>query len=71
MDGKGSYFPPEMAFLTLLLRFIKYFSLIVPLTRRVNNNVSRQGEGIKRRSESTKTQMLLLLCITEDKTQYR
>ena len=30
MDGKVVYFPPESAFLTLMLYFKKYFSLFVP-----------------------------------------
>ena len=30
MAGKVVYFPPESAFLTLTLSFIKYFSLFVP-----------------------------------------
>ena len=29
MDGKVVYFPPESAFLTLMLQYIKYFSLFV------------------------------------------
>ena len=30
MDGKIVCLPPELAFLTLILKFIKYFSLFVP-----------------------------------------
>ena len=37
---------------------------------RVNNYVSRQGEGINRRSESTKTEVMLLFWSTDDIIQY-
>ena len=43
---------------------------ICTLTWRVNNYVSRQGEGINRRNESTKTQDLLLFSSTDDNIQF-
>ena len=43
---------------------------ICNLTWRVNNYVSRQGVGINRRNESTKTQVFLLFGSTDDNTQY-
>ena len=43
---------------------------ICTLTWRVNNNVSRQGKGTNRRNETTKTEVLLLICSTDDNTQY-
>ena len=46
MEGKVVYFPPDSAFFTLKLLFVKYVSLFVPL-------ISRQGKGINRRNENT------------------
>ena len=43
---------------------------VCTLTWRVNKDVSRQGEGIDRRNESTKTKMLLLLWSADDIIQY-
>ena len=63
MDGKVVFLPPESAFLTLMLWYITYFSLFVPLTWRVNNYVSRQWDGINRRIESTKTEELLFFVV--------
>ena len=42
MDGKVVYFPPESAFLPLMLYFSAVFSPIYTLAWRVNNYVSRQ-----------------------------
>ena len=42
MDGKVVYFPPESAFLTLMLYFYTVLFHICTLTWRVNNYVSRQ-----------------------------
>ena len=43
---------------------------ICTLTWRVYNFVSRQGEGINRRNESTKTEGLLLFWSADDTIQY-
>ena len=67
MDGKVVYFPPESACLTLMY---KVLFPICTLTCRVNKYVSRQGESIKRRKESAENTSLLLLCSTDDNTQY-
>ena len=42
MDGKVVYFPPESAFLTLMLYFQTVLFPICTLTWRVNNYVSRR-----------------------------
>ena len=42
MDGKVVYFPPELAFLSLMLCFSTVLFAICTLTWRVNNYVSRQ-----------------------------
>ena len=49
---------------------MKVLFAICTLTWRVNNYVSRQGEGINRRNESTKTQGLVLFWSTDDIIQY-
>ena len=53
MDAKGVHFPPESAFPFSFLLMHVLFS-ICTLTWRVNNYVSCQGKGLKRRNESTK-----------------
>ena len=42
MDGKVVFFPPESAFLPLMLHFSTVFFPIYTLAWRVNNYVSRQ-----------------------------
>ena len=39
--------------LSLLIKFLKYFSLLCTLTWRVNNYVPRQEKVINKRNEST------------------
>ena len=69
MDGKVVYFPPESAFRLWCFNNVSTFPFCT-LTWRVNNYVSRQGEGINRRNESTKTEGLLLFRSTDDIIQY-
>ena len=58
MDGKAVYFPPESALLPLMLYFSTVLFPICTLTWRVNNYVSRPGKSIKRRNESTTSELL-------------
>ena len=46
-------FPTELASFVFITNMIKVLFSICTLTGRVNNYVSRQGKGIKRRNEST------------------
>ena len=41
-DGNVVYFPPELALVTLMMWFKKFFSLFLPLTWRVNKYISRR-----------------------------
>ena len=52
---KGVYFAPESAFLPFVNTMLKLCFRICTLNWRVDNYVSRQGEGINRRYESTIT----------------
>ena len=61
MDGNVFYFPPEWAFLTLMLCFETVLFRICTLTWRVNNYVSRQQKGINRRNESTENTIFYFL----------
>ena len=44
-------FPARVGIFSLWIMKLKYFSVICTLTWRVNNYISRQGKGIKRRNE--------------------
>ena len=59
VDVKVVYLPPESAFRFSCINNVSFFPYL-KLTWRVNKYVSRQGEGINRRNESTKTEVLLL-----------
>ena len=65
---KSVYFPPESASIVFVVNMIKVLSPICNSTWRVNNYVSRQGEGINRRNESTnnskKKYRTVLYCTT-------
>ena len=49
---------------------LQVFFPICTLTWRVNNYVSRQGEGINRRNESSKTEGWFLFWSTDDIIEY-
>ena len=50
---KGVYFARESESFVFVVNMIRVLFIICTSTRRVNNNVSRQREGINRRNEST------------------
>ena len=70
-DGwKSCLFPARVGKFDFDVIMYKVLFPICTLTWRVNKYVSRQGEGINRRNESTKNTSLLTFSSTDDNIQY-